>query len=324
MGDGRRELTGSVVGVAETGVPEVADDAALYAVVPDQFVAARDALVRRLRAGGDKAEAARVAKLRRPPPTTWALNQVARHAPALIDDLLGAGAVLRSAMERALRGDASELRQARAEERSAVDAIVDDARRRLEDAGHAPTDAMNQRMAATLRAAIVDDSVADLLQRGMLDRDQDAPGFGMDSLAAPLRLVPPAPAVKGAAVQGEGDEGSDGDDRAAGETAAETAAKPGDGADDAGAAKAAQADMARRRQAAVAEADRLAAEARSLEAEADRLEGEADRVANEARAARDQADEARTRADAARQAADAQRGVADQLSAASRSSAAAK
>ncbi|MDQ1392497.1 MAG: hypothetical protein QOF30_1474, partial [Acidimicrobiaceae bacterium] len=158
--------------MSETGVPEVADDAALYAIVPDQFVAARDALVRRLRTRGDKAEAARVAKLRRPPPTTWALNQVARHTPALIEGLLGAGAVLRSAMEKALRGDASELRQARASERSAVDAIVDDAGRRLDDAGHTPTDVMTQRMAATLRAAIVDDSVADLLQRGMLDRDR--------------------------------------------------------------------------------------------------------------------------------------------------------
>jgi hypothetical protein len=302
--------------VSETGVPEVADDAALYAIVPDQFVAARDALVRRLRTRGDKAEAARVAKLRRPPPTTWALNQVARHTPALIEGLLGAGAVLRSAMEKALRGDASELRQARASERSAVDAIVDDAGRRLDDAGHTPTDVMNQRMAATLRAAIVDDSVADLLQRGMLDRDRDAPGFGMDSLAAPLRLVPTATVAEGAAAEDELQQASAGDDQAGDDQAGDDQAAAA-GADDAGAAKAALAERASRRQAAMAEADRLAAEAQAIEADADRLGSEADRLAAEAKAARDHADEARSRADAARQAADAQRAVAGHLSAAS-------
>ena len=95
--------------------------------------------------------------------TSWALNQVARNLPALIEELLDAGGTLRSAMEKALRGDASDLRQARATERSAVDAIVDEAGRCIDEAGYSRTDVISQRMAATLRAAIVDDSVADLL-----------------------------------------------------------------------------------------------------------------------------------------------------------------
>ncbi|MDQ1377497.1 MAG: hypothetical protein QOE15_1670 [Acidimicrobiaceae bacterium] len=269
----------------KTSGPEVAGEADLYAVVPEQFVAARDTFVRRLRSAGDKAKAARIAKLRRPPLTTWALNQVARNVPALIEELLDAGGILRSAMEKALRGDASDLRQARATERSAVDAIVDEAGRRIDEAGYTRTDVMNQRMAATLRAAIVDESVANLLQDGVLDRDQDAPGFGMDSLTAPLTLVPPG------ADDGAGDE------------------PPDEACQD----QADVAERARRRQKAVDEADRLAAEGQVLEAEADRLEADAHRLANEAKVASDASEAARTRAAAAREAADVERRVADHL-----------
>jgi hypothetical protein len=269
--------------VPKTGGPEVADDTDLYAVVPEQFVAARDALVRRLRSGGDKAEAARVAKLRRPPLTTWALNQVARDVPTLVEELLDAGAVLRCAMEKALRGDASELRPARAGERSAGDAILVEAGRRLDEGGYRRSGVMSQRMAATLRAAIVDGPVAVLLQRGVLDGDREAPGFGLDSRSGPLCVVPPV--VGG----GAGVVSADGGGQAQGE----------------------RTERGRRGRAAVEEAGRLAAEAGNLAVEADRLAREADRLSSEALAARKQADGARSRADAARQAADAQRAVAD-------------
>jgi hypothetical protein len=69
----------------------------------------------------------------------------------LVEELLDAGAVLRCAMEKALRGDASELRPARAGERSAVDAILVEAGRRLDEGGYRPSGVMSQRMAATLR-----------------------------------------------------------------------------------------------------------------------------------------------------------------------------
>ena len=56
---------------------------ALYAVRPEEFVAARAALVKELKADGQKAEAAQVAKRRRPSVVAWALNQVAREQPKL-------------------------------------------------------------------------------------------------------------------------------------------------------------------------------------------------------------------------------------------------
>jgi hypothetical protein len=56
----------------------------LYAGPPEEFVAARDALAKRLRADGDRATAAEVAKLRRPTATAAALNQVARTVPDVL------------------------------------------------------------------------------------------------------------------------------------------------------------------------------------------------------------------------------------------------
>jgi hypothetical protein len=184
-------------------MPDDEDVAALYQVVPEQFVAARGALVKRLRSEGRSADAAQVAKLRRPPVTAWALNQVARTAPKLLANLHQAGDGLRRATEAALAGDASGLRPARGAERAAVDAVVADAGQRAQEAGYSVTDAIRQRLAATLRAAIVDDSVAGRLQRGVLETDHEAPGFGMDGLtASPVEAID-APVVDDAAPRRE-------------------------------------------------------------------------------------------------------------------------
>ncbi len=263
----------------------------MYAVVPAQFISARDALVRQLRSTGDKAEAARVAKLRRPPPTAWALNQVARADPALIDELLAAGAGLRAATERALDGDASTLRQARAAERAAVDAIVTEAGRCLEAGGYPATDALRSRMAATLRAAIVEEPVAERLRPGMLTGDHDAPGFGMDALSVPTTAAQPD-ALSGANERAGADEQPEKQPEARHQQKAQEEA----------------------RLEAERVAERLAAEAEALVGEADRMAGEADRMAVQAQQAREGADQARRRAGSAVRAAAAARAEADQLS----------
>ena len=100
----RRSSTGSVSGVPEPpsarpeAVPEAVDEAVgeadLFEVPPERFIATRDPLVKQLRADGRKADAARVAKRRRPPLTAWALNQVARRSPEQLDAWRDAGAQL--------------------------------------------------------------------------------------------------------------------------------------------------------------------------------------------------------------------------------------
>ena len=50
-------------------------------VPPEEFVKARDALVRKLRDEGQAEEARRVAALRRPSTALWIVNQLGRRAP---------------------------------------------------------------------------------------------------------------------------------------------------------------------------------------------------------------------------------------------------
>ena len=262
--------------------------AELYRVDPDDFVAARNRTAKELKAEGRKDEAAVVAKLRRPPPSAWALNQVARDRPELVDALLDAGAGLRGAIEDAMRGDASRVREAQAAERRAVDAAVTAAGKVLTAAGKAVTEALRLRMAASLRAAVVDGEVADLVRRGVLDADRDAPGFGLDGFsvaaapAAARRATRPTPKRPPAAageqaerrrIAAEADEAEDRARRLEREAAE---------------AERRAAQLAEASEAAAAEAEKAARRAARLESDA----AEAARRASDARAAADAAETA--------------------------------
>lgn len=297
-GSGRSGGAGGSGSSGDAGV-EDAGKAGLYEVAPERFVAERDDLARRLRRAGDKDGAARVAKLRRPPLTTWALNQVARADPALIDGLLAAGLALRGAMARAVDGDASQLRVAHVADRAANDAVVAAAAARLVDSGYSLTEAMRLKMATTLRAAVVDDSIAPQLRAGTLDRDRDASGFGL----------PETGLTRGSAV-GEPDVGVEpvraGEEpERAGEEPEPAAASDavrhrlGEAQRLRDARRSAEEEVLRR----TAEAERMEGEGRALDEEADRLATVAEQLEAEAGAARQRATDARHRANVALQAA---------------------
>jgi DNA repair exonuclease SbcCD ATPase subunit len=102
----------------EDEVDELAD------VPPEQFVAARDALAKQLKADGKAAEAAEVKKLRKPTVTRWVADQVLRHHAADVDALRRALDKVAAAQEAAItRGDRTELSEATAERRDAVTAL---------------------------------------------------------------------------------------------------------------------------------------------------------------------------------------------------------
>jgi hypothetical protein len=174
---------------------DVAAPEELYGLPPEEFVAARNALVKRLRAGGDRPAAATVAKLRRPTPAAWALDQVARLDPSRLEAALAAGARLRTATSAAVSGDPDAFRRASAEERAATDAAVEAAASHL----GSPGPEVRARIAAILRAAFLDEEVADRLRRGVLDADLDASssgfGFGFGDEPADLPAVTVAPAA---------------------------------------------------------------------------------------------------------------------------------
>jgi len=147
----------------------------LYDLPVAEFVAARNALAKDLKAAGDKAGSAEVTKLRRPTATAWALNQVARHQPDVLVAALTAKAELRAVTEGTGRGEDLDLRSATAADREATRAVVAAARTLLgaEDAG------LSNRIADTLLAAVLDRGVADTVQAGRLATEQDASAFSL-------------------------------------------------------------------------------------------------------------------------------------------------
>ena len=141
----------------------------LFALDPSEFTAARDALVRTLRAAGDREGASAVAALRKPPRSAWGLNRVASERPDVVVRVHEAAAAVQAALRS---GDGAALRAAQAEHLAAVEAAVDAAA-----AEGVEGDAMRTRMRNTVLAAGADPTVAEQWSRGELAVDHDAPGF---------------------------------------------------------------------------------------------------------------------------------------------------
>jgi hypothetical protein len=162
--------------------PQEGDD--LFGLRPEEFTPARNALAKLLKSEGKSEQAARVAALRRPPTTAWALNLLARRQPDLVEAVIDAGEKLRQATEHALGGDRSGFAAAQSAERAAIQRAADGAAKLLQSAGGKASEAARQRMTETLRAAMVDTAAADLLRRGVLELDLSSPGFGMEGIPA--------------------------------------------------------------------------------------------------------------------------------------------
>jgi hypothetical protein len=152
---------------------------ALYALPLDEFTAARDELARRLRRAGERDGAAEVKRLRKPSVAAWALNQVRRNDPGRADELLEAGRRLREAQERLLAGGGREpLQEAAGEERRLVGELAREAERELSAAGRPVTEAVTERLRATLHAVASDPEAREGLAAGRLVRDHEASGLG--------------------------------------------------------------------------------------------------------------------------------------------------
>jgi hypothetical protein len=269
----------------------------LFGLPPEEFVAARDELARRLRREGDAEAAKWVKALRRPPLSAWAVNRLAREQGRALGRLLAAGERLRAAHQAALAGEgADELRNAAKAEREAVAALVETALELLREAGHPTTDATRDRVAATLHAAAASPEAADLVRNGRLTTDLDPSGFGTAADAA----------FDAAAVAAAGRAAGRGSDRDREDTREAAAGQDGDRA----AARDKRAARRARRAAAVAARDdarkraRLAADqavlatrqAERLGRLADQAEREAGRARATAMAAIEAASAARERA----------------------------
>jgi hypothetical protein len=166
----------------------------LYREHPEGFVAGRDQLVKDLRAAGDREEAERVKKLRRPTVAAWLINRAALTSPAQLKEFAEASRQLEDAQARALEGKdagASGWRAAAAREREATDAVVDLAASVAREAGRAAGGRALELVGETLRAATGDPELRERVVHGRVEREQSAATLGTPEVA-PQRRDPGA------------------------------------------------------------------------------------------------------------------------------------
>jgi hypothetical protein len=124
--------------------------------------------------------------LRKPTTAAWALNQLARRRRKDVARLLEAGERLRRAQAELLGGgERAELDSAAAEERELVGTLAGDAAAIAAEAGAGSSEALVEKLRATLHAAAADEEVAGELAAGRLLREREAVGVLGLSAAAP-------------------------------------------------------------------------------------------------------------------------------------------
>jgi len=267
--------------------------ASLFQVPLDQFVTERKQLAGELKAAGDKAGAARLAKLARPPVSAWAVNQLWWHARASFEALFETARRLRDGTL-----DAAAHREALARLRVQATNI-------LTDAGHGTTEATLRRVTLTLSAlAAAGGWDPDL--PGTLSADRDPPGFealGAGNVVAlpvtPAAAAEPPPAARpheaGEAAEADADGGAERDDDAVQERRLATDARARELA--AAAARAEAAAALRRAEAArakvAAERHRLEAALRTAQGDVAQREREVTRLERDLAAARGMVEQAK-------------------------------
>ncbi|HEX7098327.1 MAG TPA: hypothetical protein VF377_03740 [Acidimicrobiia bacterium] len=165
-------------------IPPVATE--LYALPIGEFTAGRDRLVRQLGEEGKKEESAQVKRLRKPTTDAWALNQVARRNPELIDQLVQVHEELRRA------GDPVALRRSSEKRIRLLEEITAAAASALVDAGHSAEGSVRDRIGRTLLAAAGDESTEQQLRRGILTKTADVSAGWPEAFG----VSPPGPAEK--------------------------------------------------------------------------------------------------------------------------------
>ena len=166
------------------------DEAAeeLYAEAPDDFLAARGALVARAREDGDKALAAAIGKLRKPSTAAWLVNLLAYEAADDLAALLDLGAAMRHAQAR-LSG--AELRRLTQQRHQVVRALATQAHHLAADRGERVSRTVLDQVTDTLLAALADPEAAEQVRAGHLTTPLSYSGFGPAGLASVPAPVEP-------------------------------------------------------------------------------------------------------------------------------------
>ena len=185
----------------------------LYATVPTDFVAARNAVVKEMRRAKERDEAALVAALRRPDWTDWALNVAAAEKSEAVDEFARAASDVRDAQTAAIEGrDGPDVRTALRTLRERTTEVIRAAVAALEGAGRPPGTA---ELTARLSEIVGNAAACEQLRTGVLgsgDPDVSNPFAGLEPAAgprqrrdAPAKRAPGAASKPAAAVAGKAD-----------------------------------------------------------------------------------------------------------------------
>jgi hypothetical protein len=169
---------------------EVADE--LYAVPPEEFIAARKAREDEAKARGEKALAKEIGALPKPSTAAWVCNVLVREARDEIVGLVELGGLVREAQE-SLAGD--QVRALDVQRRQLIAALTRQARALAYQRGRSVSTAVATQVEETLRAAMADPEAGEALLSGRLTSPLNYSGMGMGERPR-LRVVPPPKADK--------------------------------------------------------------------------------------------------------------------------------
>ncbi|MFJ4230651.1 hypothetical protein [Cellulosimicrobium cellulans] len=148
----------------------------LFALPLEQFVVARTAAAKEIKASGDAVGAERVGRLAKPTVAAWVVNQVARERPDDVAALVSLGDELRDATTDR---DRTRIRTLDRLRRERVERVVGELRDAGEVAGRAVSATALDRLAETLTAAVMDPDAGALVRAGRLSQALQHVGFGI-------------------------------------------------------------------------------------------------------------------------------------------------
>ncbi|MBI1378894.1 MAG: hypothetical protein GC157_15660 [Frankiales bacterium] len=173
--------------MAEVDVDTLADE--LYAMPPEQFIAARASVVAVAREAGQAAVAAELGALRKPTVTAWLANQVVRAVPDVVAGVIAIGPAMR---EATVAGDAAALRDLGRHRAALLGELIGAARAVAEEGGRAFTATHQRELEATFTAAAVDEDAAAALLTGRISAPLEVAGLGFGLGAVPHDRAQPA------------------------------------------------------------------------------------------------------------------------------------
>lgn len=142
----------------------------LYALPLEEFTSERNALAKQLKTSGDRDAAAAVKALAKPTLAAWAVNQLARREPDLMQELVSLQDRLASA------SSARGLRDLTRKRRDLVTQLKQAAAEVLVEGGHAPGSSSLQHISQTLLAGATEEE-QELLLRGRLTKELSSSGL---------------------------------------------------------------------------------------------------------------------------------------------------